>query len=44
MPDLLPDTSELKLLVREIEQQQDQQNGVELLTIHIMPISKCNSF
>ena len=40
VPDLLPDTSELELLVREIEQQQDQQNGVELPTMRATPISK----
>ena len=40
MPDLLPNTSKLKLLVCEIEQQQNQQNGVELPTIHTTPISE----
>ena len=44
VPDLLPNTSELELLVREIEQQQDQQNGVKLPTIHTTPISERNSF
>ena len=39
--DLLPDISELELLVREIEQQQqDQQNGVKLPTMCAMPISE----
>ena len=40
MPDLLPNTSELELLMHEIEQQQNQQNGVELPTIYTTPISE----
>ena len=40
IPDLLPNTSELELLVYKIEQQQDQQNSVKLSTIYTTPISK----
>ena len=40
VPDLLPDASELELLVREVEQQQARQNGVELPTMRATPISE----
>ena len=38
--DLLPNISELELLVHKIEQQQDQQNSVNLPTIYATPISE----
>ena len=44
VPDLLSDTSELELLVCKIEQQQNQQNGVELPTMYTTPISKQVAF
>ena len=42
--DLLPNSSELELLVRKIKQQQGQQNGVKLPTIYTTPISKRAAF
>ena len=40
MPDFLSDTSKLELLVHKIKQQQGQQNGIKLPTMHTMPISE----